>query len=378
MPDAPILLSPPHVGLLERESLLAAFDSNWIAPAGPDLEAFERETAARLGVAHAVGLSSGTAALHLALIGLGVTPGSTVVVPTLTFAATVNAVRYVGADPLLVDSSPATWTVDPDLVEQAVRGALAAGRQVAAVLAVDLYGQCADHAALQGVCDRYGVPLLEDAAEGLGGSAYGRPAGSFGAAAALSFNGNKIITTGGGGMLVTDDPRLAQRARHLSTQAREPVLHYEHREVGYNYRLGNLQAALGRAQLQTLDDKVKARRENDRAYRELLGGTAGLTPMPQAWYGESSCWLSCWQVDPRAFGATRDEVVAHLATQGIESRPTWKPMHQQPVFAGLPVVGGSVADEVFRLGLCLPSGSALAPEDRERVAAAVLGARRRP
>jgi dTDP-4-amino-4,6-dideoxygalactose transaminase len=373
VPDVPILLSPPDVGLLEREYLLAAFDSNWIAPVGPDLDAFEQDMAARLGVGHAVGLSSGTAALHLALMGVGVTPGSVVIVPTLTFAATVNAVRYIGAEPLLVDSSADTWTLDPAIVALAITDCLAAGRRVSAVLAVDLYGQCADYAPLLALCERHGIPLVEDAAEGLGGTYDGRPAGSFGAAAALSFNGNKIITTGGGGMLLTDDGELARRARYLATQAREPVLHYEHREVGYNYRLGNLAAALGRAQLQTLDDKVKARRETDRAYREQLGSAPGLTPMPQAEYGESSCWLSCWLVDPRAFGATRNDLIEHLASAGIESRPTWKPMHQQPVFDDLRVLGGPVADEVFALGLCLPSGSALTPEDRDRVAAAVLG-----
>lgn len=372
MAGEPILLSPPHVGVLEREHLLAAFDSNWIAPAGPDLAAFEQAVAERLGVSHAVGLSSGTAALHLALLGLGVEPGSVVVVPTLTFAATVNAVRYVGAHPHLVDSTPATWTVDPGLVARAVEQARAAGLRVSAVVAVDLYGQCADYAPLTELCERHGIPLVEDAAEGLGATYAGRPAGAFGAAAALSFNGNKIITTGGGGMLLTDDATLAERARYLSTQAREPVLHYEHREVGYNYRLGNLAAALGRAQLQTLDDKVKARRETDRSYREAFTGVPGLTPMPVAPYGESSCWLSCWLVRPARFGATRDDVIAHLAAQGIESRPTWKPMHQQPLCEGMPVVGGAVADDVFRDGLCLPSGSSLTAEDRERVAVAVL------
>lgn len=378
MSAKPILLSPPHVGLLEREYLLAAFDSNWIAPAGPDLEAFERDMADRLGVQHAVGLSSGTAALHLALLGLGVTPGSVVVVPTLTFAATANAVRYLGAVPCFVDSSPDTWTVDPSLVERALVSSLATGRRVSAVVAVDLYGQAADYEPIEAACAQHGIPLVEDAAEGLGATYDGAAAGSFGQAAALSFNGNKIITTGGGGMLVTDDAGLARHARHLATQAREPVLHYEHREVGYNYRLGNLSAALGRAQLQTLDDKVKARRETDRAYRAALAGVEGLTPMPLAEYGESSCWLSCWLVEPDAFGATRDDVIAHLAALEIESRPTWKPMHQQPVFAGHPVVGGAVADEVFRLGLCLPSGSSLTPEDRDRVTAAVLTTPRRP
>ncbi len=370
--DAPILLSPPDVGLLERESLLAAFDGNWIAPVGPELDAFEHEMCARLGVAHAVALSSGTAALHLALLGVGVTAGSVVIVPTLTFAATANAVCYVGATPLFVDSDPTTWTVDPVLVARAVEAALDAGTRVAAVIAVDLYGQCADYAPLLALCARHGIPLVEDAAEGLGATYRDRPAGTFGAAAVLSFNGNKIITTGGGGMLVTNDRALADQTRYLSTQAREPVLHYEHRAIGYNYRLSNLSAALGRAQLQGLDDKVKSRREHQRAYQEAFTGVPGLSLMPLADYGESSCWLTCLLVEPSEFGADRDAVITHLQLQGIEARPTWKPMHQQPVFADREVVGGTVADEVFCRGLCLPSGSSLTPEQRDRVVTAFL------
>ena len=368
----PILLSPPDVGMLERESLLAAFDSNWIAPVGPELDGFEADMAARLGLAHAVALSSGTAALHLALLGLGVGPGDVVVVPTLTFAATANAVRYLGAVPVFVDSDPATWTIDPSLVLRAVNDALRAGERVGAVLAVDLYGQCADYAPLLELCRRHGIPLVEDAAEGLGATYEGRPAGSFGAAAVLSFNGNKIITTGGGGMLVTDDAHLAEHTRYLATQARDPVLHYEHRAIGYNYRLSNLSAAIGRAQLQTLDDKVKARRETDRLYRQAFSSQVGLAPMPTAPYGEASCWLSCLLVEPAAFGASRDDIIGHLQLRGIESRPTWKPMHQQPVFAGARTYGGAVADDIFRRGLCLPSGSSLTCEDRDRVTEAVL------
>ncbi len=370
--NAPILLSPPDVGLLEREFLLAAFDGNWIAPVGPELDAFEHEMCLRLGVAHAVALSSGTAALHLALLGVGVTANSVVIVPTMTFAATANAVCYLGATPVFVDSHPTTWTVDPVLVARAVDAALDAGTRVSAVIAVDLYGQCADYAPLLALCERHGIPLVEDAAEALGATYRDQPAGTFGAAAALSFNGNKMITTGGGGMLVTHDRALADRARYLSTQAREPVLHYEHRAIGYNYRLGNLAAALGRAQLQGLDDKVKARREHQRAYEEAFRDVPGLSMMAMAEYGESCCWLSCLLVEPSAFGATRDAVIAHLRHQDIEARPTWKPMHEQPVFADRQVVGGAVAADLFRRGLCLPSGSGLAGEDRDRVVSSLM------
>jgi dTDP-4-amino-4,6-dideoxygalactose transaminase len=368
---ARIFLSPPDVGDLERKLLLEAFDSNWVAPAGPDLDAFEGQVAELVGVRHAVALASGTAALHLALVAAGVQRGDTVLVPSFTFAASANAVMYLGARPVFLDSTPASWNVDPVLVAEELRARALRGRLPRAVVAVDMYGQCADYEPLLAACDRYGVPLIEDAAEALGASYRGRPAGSFGLAGVLSFNGNKIITTGGGGMLLTGDDRVAAQARHLATQAREPVPHYEHRTVGYNYRLSNLLAAVGRGQVQRLGELIAARRETARYYRAALGDLPGLTFMPVAAYGTPNWWLTCLLVDADRFGADRDEIVARLARQNIEARPAWKPMHLQPAFQDCAIRGGAVSADLFRRGLCLPSGSALTDQDRERVVSAV-------
>jgi dTDP-4-amino-4,6-dideoxygalactose transaminase len=371
MTDSRIYLSPPDVSDLERKLLLDAFDSNWVAPVGPDLDAFEAQVAERVGVRHAVALSSGTAALHLALLAAGVGRGDTVLVPSFTFAASANAVMYLGAEPIFLDSTAASWNIDPELVTEELRRLAHSGRLPRAVLTVDMYGQCADYEPLLAACDRYGVALIEDAAEALGASYRGRPAGSFGLAGVLSFNGNKIITTGGGGMLVTDDDRVATQARYLATQAREPVPHYEHRAVGYNYRLSNLLAAVGRGQVQRLDELIAARRQTAGYYRAELAELPGLTFMPVADYGEPNWWLSCLLVDAEVFGAGRDRIIAHLAGQNIEARPAWKPMHLQPVFRHCVMRGGAVSAELFRRGLCLPSGSALTDPDRERVVAAV-------
>ncbi|GAB2622766.1 pyridoxal phosphate-dependent aminotransferase [Paractinoplanes abujensis] len=371
MTETRIWLSPPDVGELERKLLLEAFDSNWVAPVGPDLDAFEAQVAEIVGVRHAVALSSGTAALHLALVAAGVRRGDTVLVPSFTFAATANAVMYLGARPVFLDSTTASWNVDPALVVEELKRRCAKGRPPRAVIAVDMYGQCADYGPLVDACDRYGVALIEDAAEALGASYAGKPAGSFGLAGVLSFNGNKIITTGGGGMLVTDDDGVARRARHLSTQAREPFPHYEHRSVGYNYRLSNLLAAVGRGQLQRLDSMIAARRETGHFYRAALGDLPGVTFMPIAEYGRANYWLTCLLIDPERFGASRDRVLERLAAHAIEARPTWKPMHLQPVFRDCVMRGGDVCADLFRRGLCLPSGSALTEHDRERVATAV-------
>ncbi|MEU7907668.1 aminotransferase class I/II-fold pyridoxal phosphate-dependent enzyme [Actinoplanes sp. NPDC049118] len=371
MTDARIYLSPPDVSGVERKLLLEAFDSNWVAPVGPDLDAFEAQVADLLGVRHAVALSSGTAALHLALVAAGVRRGDTVLVPSFTFAATANAVMYLGARPIFLDSTPESWNVDPGLVAEELRDRAARGQLPRAVVTVDMYGQCADYEPLLDACDRYGVTLIEDAAEALGASYRGRPAGSFGLAGVLSFNGNKIVTTGGGGMLVTDDGRVATQTRHLATQAREPVPHYEHRSVGYNYRLSNLLAAVGRGQVQRLDDLVAARGETARYYRAALGDLPGLTFMPVAEYGTPNWWLTCLLVDADEFGADRDRILDHLATLNIEARPTWKPMHLQPVFQDCVMRGGEVSADLFRRGLCLPSGSALTDDDRQRVVDAV-------
>ncbi len=370
-----IHLSPPDVGEKERALLQDAFDSGWIAPLGPHVDAFEREMCARLGVSNAAALSSGTAAIHLALEILGAGPGDEVLVPTLTFAATANAVRYTGAEPVFVDSTRASWNIDPDLTAEALEDCLARkGKPPKALIAVDLYGQCADYDRLAEVCAKYDVPVLEDAAEALGATYKGRAAGSLGIAGVLSFNGNKIITTSGGGMLLSDDEAMVKKAVYLATQAREPVVHYEHEAVGYNYRLSNLLAAVGRAQLSGLDEKVAARRAHNAAYREALAGLPGVDFMPEAEYGTCTFWLTCLTVDPAALGVDRETIRLHLNERGVEARPVWKPMHLQPVYRECRVIGGEVASDLFEKGLCLPSGSNLTEEQRERVCAAFVEA----
>ena len=366
-----IFLSPPDVGDLERRFLIDAFDSNWIAPVGPHVDAFEREFASVVGVPHAVALSSGTAALHLSLVAHGISAGDEVLVSTLTFAATANVVKYVGASPIFIDASPATWTLDPDLVEQELEDRAKQGRLPAALIAVDLYGQCCDYARIAAACDRCGVPLIADAAEALGASCNGRPAGAFGRCAAFSFNGNKIITTSGGGMLVSQNRALIDSARHLATQAREPAPHYEHSKVGFNYRMSNLLAAVGRAQLQGLENKIARRRAIRLRYERELSPLGGLEFLREASYGRSNNWLTCLTVDPKAFGASAEQIRVHLESLGIESRPVWKPMHLQPVFRDCTVLGGAVAARLFGTGLCLPSGSSLSDAEQEEVIAGI-------
>ena len=367
-----IYLSPPEVGPADRAAVLRALDSGWVAPAGPELDAFERELAEATGRTHAVALSSGTAALHLALLGLNVGPGDTVLVPTLTFVASANAVRYVGAEPVFLDSEDRSWNVDPGLVAEQLDELARVGQLPAAVMTVDLYGQCADYVPIIAACEHHGVPIVADAAEALGASYKSAPAGSFGAAATLSFNGNKIITTSGGGALVTDDERLAERARHLSTQAREQKIHYEHIDVGFNYRMSSLLAALGRAQLDELATRVKARTEVMRYYRNALGDVAGLTFAPEPAWGTPNCWLTCVTIDPVVARATRDDALRALGAADIEARPTWKPMHRQPLYAQARAKLTGVADRVFDQGLCLPSGSSLSIADQDRVIQTVL------
>jgi pyridoxal phosphate-dependent aminotransferase EpsN len=359
------------MGTAERDLLLDAFDSNWIAPLGPHVDAFEREFCDTVGVPHAAALSSGTAALHLALLMLGVGPGDEVFVSTFTFAATANAVTYLAAKPVFIDSDRESWNMDPGLLEEELAGCARRGKLPKAVIAVDLYGQCADYDPILAACERYGVPLVEDAAEALGATYKGKPAGSFGAAAAFSFNGNKIITTSGGGMLVSTDAGLVERARNLSQQARDPAPHYQHSKIGYNYRMSNLLAAVGRGQLNALQDRVSRKREIFRYYKSTLGGLPGLSFMPEAGYGCSNRWLTCTLVDPARFGATREDIRLALEKENIESRPLWKPMHLQPVFSGCRTRGGAVSEELFEKGLCLPSGTALRDADLERIAGVI-------
>jgi dTDP-4-amino-4,6-dideoxygalactose transaminase len=353
-----VFLSSPDVGELEESYLVEALRSGWVAPAGPAVDAFEREVAERVGVAHAVALSSGTAALHLALLSLGVGPGQVVIVPTLTFAATANAVAYTGAEPVFVDCDPETGNIDPVLLAELLEALRAEGRVVGAVMPVDLLGRCADYEDLVPLCERYGVPLIEDAAEALGSTYRGRPAGSFGRAAVLSFNGNKIMTTSGGGMLLSNDGDLAAHCRHLSTQARQPVAHYEHHEIGYNYRLSNLLAALGRAQLSRLDEMIGRRRALRDGYAKIFAGVDGVTLLG-ADDAEANCWLTSIVVDPACAGWQAADLAAHVARQEIETRPIFKPMHLQPIFDGARTALSGAAQQLFENGLTLPSGSSL-------------------
>jgi pyridoxal phosphate-dependent aminotransferase EpsN len=362
-----VYLSPPDLGAQERSLLLDAFDSNWVVTTGPHIDAFEREFAAAVGVPHAVAVSSGTAALHLALVALGIGRGDEVITSTMTFAATANVIVYVGATPVFVDVSADSWTLDPDLLDELLERRAQAGRRTAAVIAVDLYGQCANYDRVAAVCEWHGIPLIEDAAEALGATCGDQQAGAFGQCAAFSFNGNKIITAGGGGMLVSHRVDIIDRARHLANQARDPAAHYQHSCIGFNYRLSNLLAAIGRGQLRSLNDKVRRRRAINDRYQRELALLPGIAFMPEADYGRGNCWLTCITVAPDEFGQTREEIRRSLETEDIESRPLWKPMHRQPVFAGCDIYGGAIADDLFEHGLCLPSGSALTPQEQALV-----------
>ena len=368
-PEPQIFLSPPHVGPDERASLLAAFDSNWIAPVGPDLTAFEQEFATAVAMPFSAALSSGTAALHLILLTLGIGSGDDVVVSSFTFAASANAVTYTGATPVFVDSDRTSWNLDPDALAELLAARARSGRLPRAVLCVDLYGQCADYDAIAALCEQYDVALVEDAAEALGAfGPGGRTAGSYGVASAFSFNGNKIITTSGGGMAVSTDEALVRNVRHLATQARQPVSHYEHAEIGYNYRLSNLLAALGRAQLRGLPAKLVRRREINTRYRTLLADLPGLSFQPTPPWSTPNHWLTCILLDPVVAEApTPTTLEQRLRERNIESRPLWKPMHLQPVFADAEAVVTGVSDELFARGLCLPSGSSLSDADQDRV-----------
>jgi dTDP-4-amino-4,6-dideoxygalactose transaminase len=372
-----ILLSPPDVGPIEREALLRAFDSGWVAPAGPELDAFEAELAAFTGWPGTVALSSGTAALHLALLAQGVGPGDDVLVSSFTFAATANAVTYTGATPRFVDSEHASWNMDPQLLADELAAAHAAGRLPAAVVTVDLYGQCADYDAIVPLCAQYGVPVVEDAAEALGSSHRGHAAGTLGDIGILSFNGNKIITTSGGGALLSPDRAVADRVRYLATQARQPTVHYEHTDVGFNYRLSNLLAAMGRAQLGRLPQMSARRLAINAHYRGELVDVPGLTFMPIApWStadggGHWNGWLTCVTFDDQSH---RDRVQTALSATDIESRPLWKPMHLQPVFTSMPARVNGTSERLFGHGLCLPSGSVLTDAQVDRVVAVVRAA----
>lgn len=361
-----IYLSRPDITELEEQAVLAAVRSGWVAPAGPEIDAFEKEMAERIGVQHAVALSSGTAAIHLGLLTLGVKPGDIVVTSTMTFAATANAVTYTGATPYFVDSDPITGNIDPELLRKALQELSDQGTPAAAVVPVDLLGKAASYTEIEAICSDFNVPVLSDAAESLGATHNGKPAGSFGKAAVLSFNGNKIMTTSGGGMLLTNDKAFASHVRYLSTQARQPVVHYEHTDVGYNYRMSNLLAALGRAQLSRLDEMIERRRAWRNRYREFVADIPGI----EIFGGddaEDNCWLTSIIVDSEESGLRVEDLLVALQKSDIESRPLWKPMHMQPIFQEKPGKITGASQKQFETGLTLPSGSEMTDKQFEKV-----------
>lgn len=362
-----LYMSPPHMSGREQEYVADVFASNWIAPVGPHLKKFEEMFAQRVGMQSAVALASGTAALHLALVHLGVEAGDDVLCSSLTFCASANPIAYLGASPVFIDADWSTWNLDPNLLEEELRQSAARGRLPKAIIVVDLLGQSADWDTILEITGQYDIPVVEDAAEALGATYRGQPAGSFGWASAFSFNGNKIITTSGGGMLVSNDEQAIDHVRHLSTQAKDPGPFYTHSEVGYNYRLSNICAAIGIGQLEALQERVERRRQINRAYREQLGDLPGLEFMPEADYGEPNYWLTAIVIDPKEFGCTCEDVRLALEKLNIESRRIWVPLHMQKPFRGCRVRGGTVAETLFETGLCLPSGTAMVADDIQRV-----------
>ncbi len=364
-----IYLSPPDIGSDEQALVAEAFASNWIAPLGPQVDAFEREFAHCVGAEHAVALSSGTAALHLALRLLGIGPGDEVLCSTLTFVASANPIVYERGTPVFLDCERESWNLDPNILADALRAR--SGRLPKALVLAHLYGQSANLDPIVNLCAEHGVALVEDAAEALGATYHGRPVGTRGFAGVFSFNGNKIITTSGGGMLVTGDGDLARRVRFLATQARDSAPHYEHSQLGFNYRLSNVLAAIGRGQLRHLAEKIDRRRANFDFYLKTLGDLPGVQFMPEATWGRANRWLTCLTIDPVVAGTDRESVRLALERENIEARPVWKPLHLQPLYSRSPRFGGAVAEDLFANGLCLPSGSNLSEGERARVASVV-------
>ncbi|WP_211871254.1 DegT/DnrJ/EryC1/StrS family aminotransferase [Neoroseomonas terrae] len=374
VPPARIHLSPPHLTGGEAAALLAVLDSGWVAPAGPAIAEFEAAVAAATGFPHVLATASGTAALHLAFRVLDIAPGDEVWAPGFTFVATVAPAVQMGAVPRFLDVDPASWTLDPDLLRAELAAAARRGRLPRAVVAVDIYGQAADLDGILAACDRWGVPVVSDSAEGLGASMRGRHAGRGARVAALSFNGNKIVTAGGGGAFAADDPVLVARARHLAHHAKDPAPHYQHSVTGHSYALSSLLAAVGTVQLAALAPRVAARRALFDRYRDALSDLPGISFMPEAPWGTATRWLTAMLVRPDRFGMDREALRQRLDAAGIESRPVWKPLPDQPAFRDAPRAGGAVAAALFAQGLCLPSGNGLAEAEQDRVIAVIRGA----
>jgi pyridoxal phosphate-dependent aminotransferase EpsN len=371
-----LYLSPPHLGRHELNYVHKAIEDNWVAPAGPNLTGFEADICAATGVAHCVALSSGTAAIHLGLLLLGVGPGDEVLCPSFTFVATANPVVYLGATPVFVDSEADTWNICPERLREAILDRLARGRKPKALILVHLYGMPAKLPELLALAQEFDIPILEDAAEALGARFNGQPLGSFGRVGVFSFNGNKILTTSGGGALVTNDRALAEQARFLATQAKDDAPHYQHSQLGYNYRLSNILAGIGRGQMELLDERVKRRREIFAWYREHLAGLPGLAVAlhPEPAGSHANRWLTTVLLAPADTTATPETLRLHLETRNIESRPLWKPLHLQPLFAAAPMYGGTVCADLFARGLCLPSGTAMNDPELRRVQEALAEA----
>jgi dTDP-4-amino-4,6-dideoxygalactose transaminase len=369
--EPPLHLSPPHLAGTELDALKETLESGWLAPAGPTLTRFEAALTGTMQLPHAVALSSGTAALHLGYRLLGVEPGDEIWTSTLTFVATVAPAIQMGATPRFLDVDPTSWTLDPNLLREELSAAARRGRLPRVVVPADLYGQPSDMAAIRAACARWGVPVLSDSACALGGRQHGKPAGHGADLVAVSFNGNKIVTAGGGGALLSADGAMIGRARHLANQAKEPAPHYQHETTGFNYAMSSVLAAVGLAQLPSLEERVETRRAIFGRYVDALGLLPGLSFMPEPGWSRSTRWLSAMLVDPRRFGVDREAIRLALAEQGIESRPVWKPLHLQPAFRGAPAVGGQVAAALFEQGLCLPSGSAMTVPQQFRAISAI-------
>ena len=362
-----IWLSSPHMSGREMRYINEAFDTNWVSPLGPNVTGFEQELASYLKVKHCAALVSGTAALHMALINLGVAYGDEVVCQSFTFSASANPIVYQGATPVFVDSEPETWNMDPNLLEVAIKDRIAKGKKPKAIIAVHLYGMPAKIDEILSVAQRYEIPVVEDAAEAIGSTYRGKNCGTFGVMGALSFNGNKIITTSGGGALVSENEGYIKNTRFLSTQARDVAPHYQHSKIGYNYRMSNIVAGIGRGQLEVLNLRVQQRRANNQFYRNLLGSLEGITFLTESNGTFSNYWLTAMLIDPK-IGISREDVRLGLEADNIESRPLWKPMHLQPVFSGAPAYTSGFSEKAFEQGLCLPSGSNLTDVEKERIA----------
>ncbi|MDR1580992.1 MAG: DegT/DnrJ/EryC1/StrS family aminotransferase [Synergistaceae bacterium] len=369
-----IYLSPPHVGGEEIEYVKEAFETNWVAPLGPHVEVFERECALHSGRTAALALSSGTAAVTMSAILTGIKPGDVCFCSSLTFVASLAPFAQLGAESVLIDSEPESWNMSPRALETALRDAEKSGRMPRAVIMANLYGQPCDMDRILPLCERYGVPVIEDAAESLGSAYMGRPSGSFGKFSFYSFNGNKIITTSGGGMLLSDDAGAMERARFLSAQARDPAPWYQHSELGYNFRMSNILAGIGRAQLKLLPSRVEARRAVFRKYYEAFSETSGIAFMPEPEWSQSNRWLTVMTVDPEKTGVANLDIMKALEAVNVESRPVWKPMHMQPVFASAKYYGHEgrdISGALFARGLCLPSGSNMTDDDISFVIGAI-------